>query len=38
MAVNGLAKGMKLKKDALEALQNMKEEAEDIYYDADKSE
>lgn len=34
MAVNGLAKGIKLKNDALETFKNMREEAEDICYDA----
>ena len=33
-AVNGLAKCMKLQKDAQTAFQNMREEAEDICYDA----
>lgn len=33
-AVKGLAKCMKLQKDAQVAFQNMKEEAEDICYDA----
>lgn len=32
--VQGLAKGMKLKHDAQVTLQNMKEEAQDICYDA----
>lgn len=32
--VKGLAKGMKLKHDAQVTLQNMKEEAQDICYDA----
>ncbi len=34
MCVKGLAKGMKLKHDAQATLQNMKEEAQDICYDA----
>lgn len=34
ICVNGLAKCMKLGNDAQEALKNMKEEAEDICYDA----
>ena len=33
-AVTGLAKGMKLQKDAKAAFQNMKDEASDICYDA----
>jgi hypothetical protein len=32
--VKGIAKGMKLKHDAQAALQNVKEEAQDICYDA----
>ncbi len=36
-AVKGLAKGMKLKHDAQATLQNMKEEAQDICYDAMKA-
>lgn len=36
ICVKGLAKGMKLQQDAKVALQNMKEEAEDICYDAKK--
>lgn len=32
--VNGLAKCIKLKNDAQQTLQNMKEQAEDICYDA----
>lgn len=32
--VKGLAKGMKIQQDAKEVFQNMKEEAEDICYDA----
>jgi hypothetical protein len=32
--VKGIAKGMKLKHDAQATLQNMKEEAQDICYDA----
>lgn len=32
--VQGLAKGMKIKHDAQVTLQNMKEEAQDICYDA----
>lgn len=34
VCVNGLAKCMQLGNDVKEALQNMKEEAEDICYDA----
>jgi hypothetical protein len=34
LAVTGLAKGMKLQKDAKSAFQNMKDEASDICYDA----
>lgn len=34
VAVNGLAKGMKLKYDAEEAFQSIKDEAEDVCYDA----
>ena len=34
MDVKGLAKGMKLQQDAKVTLQNMKEEAQDICYDA----
>ena len=34
LAVTGLAKGMKLQKDAKAACQNMKDEASDICYDA----
>lgn len=34
LAVQGLAKGMKLQSDAQVAFQNMKEEAQDICYDA----
>ena len=34
VAVTGLAKGMKLQKDAKAAFQNMKDEASDICYDA----
>lgn len=34
IAVSGLAKGMKLRNDAKESLQNMKDEAADICYDA----
>ena len=34
LAVNGLAKGMKLRDDAKEELTNIKEEAEDICYEA----
>ena len=34
MCVSGLAKGMKLQKDAKAAFQNMKDEASDICYDA----
>jgi len=34
LCVKGLAKGMKLQKDAQESLQNMKEEASDICFDA----
>ena len=36
IAVSGLAKGMKLKYDAEEALQSIKDDAEDICYDARK--
>ncbi len=36
VAVNGLAKGMKLKYDAEEAFQSIKDEAEDVCYDARK--
>ena len=34
VCVKGLAKGMKLQKDAQEAFQNMKEDAEDVCFDA----
>ena len=34
LAVSGLAKGMKLSRDAKEAFRNMKDEASDICYDA----
>lgn len=34
LCVNGLAKGIKLKNDAQETFKNMKDEAEDICYDA----
>lgn len=34
IAVSGLAKGMKLRNDAKESLQNIKDEAEDLCYDA----
>ena len=34
LAVQGLAKGMMIQGDAKEALQNMKDEAEDICYEA----
>ena len=34
LAVTGLAKGMKLQKDAKAAFQHMKDEASDICYDA----
>ncbi len=34
LCVNGLAKGMQLKDDASEALKNMKEDAEDLCYEA----
>jgi len=34
LCVKGLAKGMKLQKDAQEAFQNMKEDASDICFDA----
>ena len=34
LAVTGLAKGMKLTRDAKEVFQNMKDEAADICYDA----
>lgn len=33
--VNGIAKCMKLQKDAQETFQNMKEDAQDICYDAE---
>ena len=36
VAVNGLAKGMKLKYDAEEAFQNIKDEAEDVCFNARK--
>lgn len=36
LCVQGLAKGMKLKQDALVAFQNIKEEAADICHDAAK--
>ena len=36
VAVNGLAKGMKLKYDAEEAFQSIKDDAEDVCYDARK--
>ncbi len=34
LCVMGIAKGMKLQQDALETFQNMKEEAEDMCYEA----
>jgi len=34
LCVKGLAKGMKLQKDAQEVFQNMKEDAADLCYDA----
>jgi len=34
LCVKGLAKGMKLQKDAQETFQNMKEDASDICFDA----
>lgn len=34
LCVKGLAKGMKAKHDAQTAIQNLKEDAQDIYYDA----
>jgi hypothetical protein len=34
MAVQGVAKGMKIQKDALEKFQNIKEEATDVYVDS----
>ena len=34
LAVTGLAKGMKFQQEAKETLQNMKDEASDICYDA----
>ncbi len=34
LAVSGLAKGMKLQSDAKEAFRNMKDEAQDICFDA----
>lgn len=34
LTVNGIAKGMKLHNDAKEAIQNIKDEAADICYDA----
>lgn len=34
LCVNGLAKGMQFKDDAREALKNMKEDAEDICFEA----
>jgi len=34
LCVKGIAKGMKLQKDAQETFQNMKEEASDICFDA----
>ena len=34
LAVTGLAKGMKFQQEAKETLQNMREEAEDMCYDA----
>ena len=35
ICVRGLAKGMKLQKDAQETFQNMKEDASDICFDAE---
>ena len=34
LCVSGLAKGMQFKEDAQEALKNMKEDAEDLCYEA----
>ena len=34
MCVSGLAKGMKFQQEAKETLQNMREEAEDMCYEA----
>lgn len=34
LCVQGLAKGMKFKHDTQTAIQNIKEDAQDIYYDA----
>ena len=34
LCVQGLAKGMKFKHDTQTAIQNLKEDAQDIYYDA----
>ena len=34
LCVQGLAKGMKLKHDAQTTMQNIKEDAQDLYYDA----
>ena len=34
ICVKSLAKGMKIKHDAQAAMQNLKEDAQDIYYDA----
>ncbi|MGM9936611.1 MAG: DUF1490 domain-containing protein [Candidatus Ornithomonoglobus sp.] len=34
LCVSGLAKGMRFKEDAQEALRNMKEDAEDLCYEA----
>lgn len=34
LCVKGLAEGMKMKHDAQTAMQNIKEDAQDIYYDA----
>ncbi|MBQ7265687.1 MAG: DUF1490 domain-containing protein [Firmicutes bacterium] len=34
LCVKGLAEGMKMKHDARVAFENLKEDAEDIYYDA----
>ncbi len=34
LCVQGLAKGMKIKHDAQTSMQNLKEDAQDLYYDA----
>ncbi|MBR6399666.1 MAG: DUF1490 domain-containing protein [Firmicutes bacterium] len=34
LCVQGLAKGMKFKHDTRTAVQNLKEDAQDVYYDA----